>query len=209
MTFHEVKYGQEQSPKQIILLLHGLGADCHNLINLAPVLIPNNESTTLFVSVNAPFPYDFAPYGYQWFSLRDWDEKRIIAEVMHASNLLAEYITNLVKRYNLSLSDLIVIGFSQGAMMALYTGLRLEERLKGIASLSGRLLNAATLQDEIKSRPRVLITHGRFDQVVPYSCLEEARYYLEQNKVPTEVYTSEAGHYIDFVAIEKIKAFIK
>ncbi len=49
-------------PRQLVILLHGLGADGNDLIGLAPAwsqLLPEAE----FVSPNAPFPCDMAPYG--------------------------------------------------------------------------------------------------------------------------------------------------
>ena len=57
-------------PRRLVILLHGLGADGNDLIGLAPYwarLLPEAE----FLSPNAPFPCDTAPYGYQWFSSQD------------------------------------------------------------------------------------------------------------------------------------------
>jgi phospholipase/carboxylesterase len=54
--------------QQLVILLHGLGADGQDLIGLAPhwaQALPN----AAFASPNAPFPCDMAPYGYQWFSV--------------------------------------------------------------------------------------------------------------------------------------------
>ena len=58
------------TPRRLVILLHGLGADGNDLIGLAPYwapLLPDAE----FLSPNAPFPCDMAPYGYQWMSVRD------------------------------------------------------------------------------------------------------------------------------------------
>ena len=57
-------------PRKLVILLHGLGADGNDLIGLQQYwgrLLPDAE----FVSPNAPFPCDMAPYGYQWFSVQD------------------------------------------------------------------------------------------------------------------------------------------
>ena len=57
-------------PSQLIILLHGLGADGHDLIGLAPhlaELLPHAQ----FVAPDAPFPCDMAPMGRQWFSVGD------------------------------------------------------------------------------------------------------------------------------------------
>ena len=58
------------TPEQLILLLHGVGADGNDLIGLASYfqqILPK----ALFVSPNAPFAYDMAPFGRQWFSLKE------------------------------------------------------------------------------------------------------------------------------------------
>src|SRR5690348_17812201 len=57
-------------PRHLVILLHGLGADGNDLIGLQQYwgrLVPDAE----FISPNAPFPCDMAPYGYQWFSVQD------------------------------------------------------------------------------------------------------------------------------------------
>jgi Phospholipase/Carboxylesterase len=62
--------GAGGAPRQLIILLHGVGADGNDLIALAPVLaerLPN----AAFVAPDAPEPCDLAPFGCQWFSLRD------------------------------------------------------------------------------------------------------------------------------------------
>ena len=59
------------APRQLVVLLHGLGANGQDLIALAPVLgtvLPD----AVFVAPNAPSPCDMAPFGYQWFSLQDF-----------------------------------------------------------------------------------------------------------------------------------------
>src|SRR5204863_8326225 len=58
------------APRRLVILLHGLGADGNDLIGLSQYwgpLVPDAE----FVSPNAPFPCDMAPWGYQWFSVQD------------------------------------------------------------------------------------------------------------------------------------------
>ncbi|MHA1597925.1 MAG: alpha/beta hydrolase, partial [Alphaproteobacteria bacterium] len=57
-------------PKQLVILLHGVGSDGNDLIGLAPhfaQVLPD----ALFASPDAPYAFDMAPVGYQWFSLLD------------------------------------------------------------------------------------------------------------------------------------------
>lgn len=115
------------APRQLAILLHGLGADGNDLIGLAPYwapLFPEAE----FVAPDAPFPCDMAPFGRQWFSLQDRSPMSILAGVRAAAPILDAYIDDALKARNLDESRLALVGFSQGTMMSLYVGLR---RAKG------------------------------------------------------------------------------
>src|SRR3977135_4027679 len=70
-------------PRRLVSLLHGLGADGNDLIGWQQdwgPLVPDAE----FVSPNAPFPCDMAPYGYQWFSVQDRSPATVLAGVTAA-----------------------------------------------------------------------------------------------------------------------------
>ena len=54
----------------LVVLLHGLGADGQDLIDLAEHLGPVLPHAA-FVAPNAPEPCDMGPFGYQWFSLQE------------------------------------------------------------------------------------------------------------------------------------------
>ena len=82
-------------PTRLVILLHGLGADGNDLIGLAPYwarLLP----TTEFLSPNAPFPCDMAPYGYQWFSSQDRSPAAVLAGVRAAAPFLDAFILSLI-----------------------------------------------------------------------------------------------------------------
>ncbi len=57
-------------PRQLVVLLHGVGADGHDLIGLAPMLA-GRLPHALFVAPDGPEPCDMAPYGRHWVSLQD------------------------------------------------------------------------------------------------------------------------------------------
>ena len=109
---------------------------------------------------NAPFPYDMAPFGRQWFALQDRSEPARLKGTQSTAPILDHFIDTTLAEHGLSDDKLALIGFSQGTMMSLYVGLRREKPLAGIIAQSGILIGPELLTAEIKSRPPVLLIHG-------------------------------------------------
>ena len=186
-----------QAPKQIVMLLHGVGADGNDLIGLAPhyqQALPD----ALFMSPDAPFPYDMAPYGRQWFGLQDRSEPARLEGTQSTAPILDQFITATLAEHDLSDDKLALIGFSQGTMMSLYVGLRREKPLAGIIAQSGILIGPELLPAEIKSRPPVLLIHGDVDAVVPFAHMGKAEQALKANDVEVSAHARPGlGHGID------------
>jgi phospholipase/carboxylesterase len=184
-------------PKRLVILLHGLGADGNDLIGLAPYWAPALPDAE-FLSPNAPFPCDMAPYGYQWLSARDPSPEARLSGARAAGTILDAFITDELAKRDLSESDCALVGFSQGTMMSLFVGPRREKQLAGIVGFSGRLIAPELLGEEIRSRPPVLLVHGTDDPMVPYSSMAEADTALKAAGVSVETLTCPGiGHSID------------
>ncbi len=196
-------------PSRLVIFLHGLGADGNDLIGLAPhwaPLLPTAE----FLSPNAPFPCDMAPYGYQWFSAQDRSPTAVLAGVRAAAPFLQAFIDDALAERGLDEDDLALVGFSQGTMMSLFVGLRRAKPVAGIVGFSGRLLAPELLGEELRSRPRTLLIHGTDDPLVPYESLDIAEAALEGAGVPVETLTCEGiGHSIDENGLRRGGSFLK
>ena len=132
--------------RSLVVLLHGLGADGHDLIQLAPhwaELLPS----TAFVSPHAPFPCDMAPYGRQWFSLQDRDPHRIRSGVAAAAPILDAFLDATLVAHRLDDSALALVGFSQGTMMSLHVAPRRARAIAGVVGFSGALVGAEDIPD--------------------------------------------------------------
>lgn len=162
------------APDSLVVLLHGLGADGNDLIELAPIL-GQHLPHTAFVSPNAPFPCDMAPYGRQWFSLQDRAQSMILAGVRAAAPILDSFLDAELARLGLAGGRLALLGFSQGTMMSLHVAPRRGIACAAVVGFSGALVGADQLAAEIKSKPPVLLIHGDADPVVPFQAMEAAR----------------------------------
>ena len=183
--------------KRLVILLHGLGADGNDLIGLAPYWAPHLPDAE-FLSPNAPFPCDMAPYGYQWLSARDPSPEARLAGARAAATILDAFITDELAKRSLSESDLALVGFSQGTMMSLFVGPRRDKQIAGIVGFSGRLIAPELLGAEIRSRPPVLLVHGTDDPMVSYASMGEAEAALRVAGVAVETLTCPGiGHSID------------
>ena len=193
--------------KHLVLFLHGLGSDGEDLIGLADALdLPDTQ----FVSPNAPFPCDMAPYGYQWFSLQDRGPEAMAAGVQQAAPRLNAFIDVQMARFGVAASQVALVGFSQGSMMSLYCAPRRKETLAGVVAISGAMIGAETLDAELKSRPSICLIHGTYDNVVPFVAMQAAQTTLKAHGIPVESHARPGlGHGIDEAGIGIMSAFLK
>jgi phospholipase/carboxylesterase len=184
------------TPKQLVVLCHGLGADGHDLIDLGPAwshAVPD----AVFVSVNAPFQHE-SGFGRQWWSVADRTPSVMQAGVRRAAGFLDAFIDAELPRLGLPPDGYAMMGFSQGAMTVLFTGLRRAAAPRAILAFSGALIASERLAVELANRAPVLLVHGEADDVVPAQRSRDAEQALRAAGVPVEAaYVPRLGHGID------------
>lgn len=194
--------------RQLVVLLHGVGADGNDLIGLAPYFAEALPDAA-FVAPDAPFAFDMAPFGRQWFSLADLRPEAVAAGVRRAAPMLDAFIDAELKRRGLADEQLALLGFSQGGMMALHVALRRPRACAAVLGYSGLLAAPESLGAEIRSRPPVLLVHGDADEVVPVRNLPAAAAALTAAGVGVEtVRRPGLGHGIDAEGIARGAAFL-
>jgi phospholipase/carboxylesterase len=183
----------------LIVLLHGLGADGNDLIDMAINWQPDpNMLKAEFVALHAPFPCDSVPQGRQWFSVQDRSPEKMLAGLREAADILNPALDAMLEKRRLDDSHLALVGFSQGAMLALHAGLRRPKQMAGIVAFSGALQGPETLPGEILSKPPVFLVHGDADTIVPYDSMANAKAALKAHEVPVKTLTRAGlGHAID------------
>lgn len=204
--------GPEQAPqsgevRHLVIFLHGVGSDGNDLIALANEMADALPDTH-FISPNAPFRFDMAPYGYQWFSLQDRNAERIVSEMRIAAVPLQDFIDAQMTRFKLTDAQVALVGFSQGSMMSLYTSIRRANPLGAIVAFSGML--RASEANDVTARPPVCLIHGEWDEVVPFSAMGDAERTLRAANVPVEAHARpNLGHGIDLEGIGITTRFLR
>ncbi len=164
------------APTSLVVLLHGYGSNGNDLIQLAPHLskaLPHTQ----FVSPDAPQPLSMPgapPDGRMWFPITALDPDVMAPGVAGAAATLERFLDAELTRYALTPDRLALVGFSQGAMMAMHVGPRRTPAPAAIVGLSGALCGAEALKREVVARPPVLLAHGDQDDVVPPGRMFEA-----------------------------------
>jgi phospholipase/carboxylesterase len=201
----DAKSGQ---PKQLVVLLHGYGANGQDLIEIGRQWRPWLPDAA-FVAPNAPEPCAMAPMGRQWFSLsnRRPDQPEAADErwvgATKARPVVDAFLDSELTRLNLDESRLSLVGFSQGAMMAMHAGLRRRLAPAAIVAYSGLLVGGEHLA-EAKARnargepPPILLVHGDQDPMIPFEAMFIAANEFAAADIPNQWHLSiGVGHGID------------
>jgi phospholipase/carboxylesterase len=188
-----------QTPKGLIVMLHGWGANAEDLASLVPYLnLPNYQ----FIFPNAPFPYPYSPIGRAWYDLR---VENMYQGLPECREKLIDWIQSLEGSAGVPLSQTILSGFSQGAAMTLDVGLKLP--VAGLVSMSG-YLHDDIAKPTNSSLPPTLIMHGTGDRVIPLQAAVKARETLESFSVTVQYQEFNAEHEINIEMLGILRNFI-
>ena len=154
----------------VLVFLHGYGADGGDLLGLGNVLAPHLPGTA-FYAPDAPERCVNNPMGFQWFPIPWLDgssEEMARASMAQSIDDINAFLDKVLADEGLTPDRMIVVGFSQGTMMALHVLPRRDQPVAGIVGFSGRLL-APELLGDIGVRPPILLAHGDQDPMVPFA----------------------------------------
>lgn len=178
-----------ETPNALIILLHGYGSNSEDLIAIARMIQPALPGAA-FIAPNAPSRMPQLAAAFQWWSIETFSMAERAAGADAAAAELDAFITQEAEAAGLPSNRVLLIGFSQGTMMALHVGLRRRESLAGIIGISGMLVAPERVGAEIESRPPVLLIHGTEDDVVPFRSMGLASSALSAAGVPVEIHES-------------------
>jgi phospholipase/carboxylesterase len=165
-----------EGPFPTVLSLHGWGASAHDLLGLAPYL---HGGEALVICPQGPVSFQTGPgqVGYGWFPITGGGPMDP-AEFAKGRDVLARFVDEAVARFPVDPRKLVVMGFSQGGVMAFDLVLRDPARFAGLAALSSWLPNdlANTIPEtEALENFPVLVQHGTEDPMIPIDRGRETR----------------------------------
>jgi phospholipase/carboxylesterase len=205
LSLHYLVNRADDTERPMVILLHGRGADMHDLADLAPLL--DTREGVRFVFPNAPKPFEPYPgetFGWTWFE--GWPPSH--ESVTASRDILLRFIDEVTARYRTPEGKLILSGFSQGAMMALDAGLRTEKQLAGLIAMSGGLYDRDLPDLRSRAGLPLFIAHGSYDDVVPVTYARRARLLLEQAGLNVEYHEYAMAHQVLEEEALAVKDFI-
>ncbi len=214
----EIDYIELQTgidPAWSVIWLHGLGADGHDFEPVAAQLGFTDSPAIRFVFPHAPIRPITINGGMEmrgWYDVRgmafDRDQDR---SGLENSAAIVGSLIEQENRRGIDTSHIILAGFSQGGAVALFTGLRLRQKLAGIIALSAYLADAASTNAE-RSKDNenvpIFLAHGTDDPVIPLALAEQSREMLEQMEYSISWHSYQMPHSVSAEEIQDIAEFI-
>lgn len=202
--------------KRSVIWLHGLGADGSDFIPIVPELRLPESLGIRFIFPHAPIMPVTLNHGYEmraWYDIYGLDRNaKIDTPGIAASVRRVEHLIEQEIKQGIPSDQIIVAGFSQGAVIALSTGLTFTQPLGGIIALSGYLPNAKFIIETASPANQtipIFLAHGTEDTVVPYALGKAAYLTLEEAHYAVDWHSYVMGHSVCPQEINDISLWIK
>lgn len=198
---------QPSPAEYAIVILHGWGGTPEDAAQFTGMLqVPR----TVRLMPRGLFQHPYNPEGQMWYDFPNTEQFNFKVDLSDRSDLqrsrqvLRDWITSLPEQTGVPLNKTILGGFSQGGAMTIEVGLELP--LAGLMSMSGYAHRPIS---SVTRAPKLLMTHGTADNVVPIAASRATKNALISAGVEVESYEFPGmGHEISLDVIERMQAFI-
>ena len=190
-------------PEGALVLMHGRGADEHDLFPLLDLLDPERR----LLGVTPGGPLHLPPGGRHWYAVPrvGYPDPATFAEGFGQ-------LTSFLDSLGLDWSRTVLGGFSQGTVMSYATGLGAGRPLPaGIIALSGFIptVDGWRVRDDLPRGFPVVIGHGEMDPVIPVDFARDARQRLDAAGADVTYHESPTGHNIDPRFLATLPDFVR
>jgi phospholipase/carboxylesterase len=207
---HTIYQPPGEGPHPTILTLHGRGANAFDLLGLAPYLCAGKF---LMICPQAPLETPIGPdaVGYAWYSMSSGGPPDIKG-MMSSQKQLQSFLEECLQRYPIDTRQMVVLGFSQGGVMAYSLALAQPERFAALTVLSSwlpqELLGEIAISDAVQSLP-TLVQHGRQDPMIAVERAKNSVERLRELKLPLTFREYEMGHEIRSESLMDLSAWLE
>ncbi len=197
----------EEDAPPLLLLLHGIGSNEHDLFALAPFL----DERFLIISVRAPNTLE--PGSYAWFEANFTPQGPIIdpGQAEASRQALIAFLDEAVTAYGADPKQVYLMGFSQGGIMSASVTLTRPELVAGVVVMSGRILpeiKPLMAPSERLAGLPFLVVHGTADMVLPIPHGRASRQLLSSLPVEITYHEYPMGHEISQESLADVTAWL-
>ena len=198
MTTHDLIVQRPATPSQLVLLLHGVGSSARDLVPLGEALAPHLPGAAI---LNLQAPEASGP-GWQWFSVQGVTEADRPARVAAAMPGFMQAVRHWQAACAIEPARTTLIGFSQGAIMALESTQFDSPLADRVIALSGRFARPPRIAH---ASVRTHLMHGDADAVMPVRLAVDALAQLQGlGAVATLDRFPGLGHGIDMRVVDAV-----
>jgi phospholipase/carboxylesterase len=207
---HTIYEPSGPGPHPTILTLHGRGANAFDLLGLAPYLC---NGKFLMICPQGPLETPIGPgaFGYAWYPMSMGGPPDIGA-ILSSRDKLQIFLDECLARYPIDTKKLVVLGFSQGGVMAYSLALSNPERFAVLAVLSSwlpkELMPELAIKEAVQSLP-TLVQHGTQDQMIEVQRARDSVEQLRALRVPLTYREYDMGHEISGKSLSDLSTWLE
>lgn len=199
-----------KGPHPTILALHGWGANGLDLLGIAPYICGGRFRV---VCPQGPVETPIGPgvTGFGWFPFSGGGPPDVPA-MLEGRQCLRAFLHEYQSEHSVDPHSLVLLGFSQGGVMAYSLGLPEPDRFAGLCVLSSWLVQP--LLDELgvqvgsaASLP-ALVQHGSRDDLIDVDRARESIEILRNLRVPVKYQEYDMGHEISARSLADLSAWL-
>jgi phospholipase/carboxylesterase len=198
-----------QPPKKLIFFLHGANNNVGGIADVAEEMAPYFKDALLIIP-EAREPSRVIPYSLSWYNRGVREVTELGAMVENATPFLVALIEEKALEHKIDYKNIAIVGYSQGAAVALNVIHKLKEPIGGLVSLSGYIgTTDAEYKSEFKHKVPTQLLHGRKDFVIPLEEMHRIKAQFNAQNAPVSAYIiDDLDHDISIESIARSIAFL-